>query len=206
MRISGMKILTAALAAFCLLEASASDRKREFPLFTYGVEWGYSTHIHTVSERLYYDDGTRIPYSRNEWGYKSHGEVLIHAGINAGRHVNLSLYTGWSGIGEGISAIPLTLRGSVYYGRDTRRARWFNFAEGGTAFVPGQDMPVYSGRIGAGWRASLSRSVKLDFSISYKMTYLRPGIMENGVPIPKEQVLFNHNYFSAICLNIGLTF
>lgn len=201
------KIFMAGLACMCLSVSSVSAQKREFPLFTYGVEWGYSAHIHTAAEKLYYDEGTRISDRYSTWGYQSHGEVLAHAGMNAGRHVNLSIYTGWSGIGEGISAIPLNLRCSVYYGRDTRRARWFNYAEGGTAFVPDRpDVPVYAGRIGAGWRASLSRSVKLDFSIAYKMTYLRPGIVENGVSVPKEQVLIDNNYFSAICLNIGLTF
>ena len=65
---------------------------------------------------------------------------------------------------------------------------------------------ILSGKIGGGYRISLSRTTKLDFLVSARMTYTHPQVTYDKEVISHDMVRRNNAYASALSLGISLTF
>lgn len=201
-------IMAAALSSMTYM---AEGKDAGVPLFTYGIEWGYSSHIFSSYRHVYStEEGYRAPaVSGGGWKYEGNGEILAHVGLNAGRHMNISAYTGYAGIGEGLRAVPVSLRFTCLFGHDPSAGRPFAFIEGGSGAIAGgmsSGVPIYSGKAGAGYRISLSDSVKLNFLLSFRLYYLHTTLYDGIEAIPSERIYRNDNYMASIGLGINLTF
>lgn len=187
---------------------NARERKSEtFPRFTTGVEWGYAA---AVWEVFHYNFFSQEGYRVNEVGessvFHNYGDMYLHAGYNFNENWNISLYAGYSGMTDRHKAVPIYLRGSRYFGKDAMKDRWFTFIDIGSGIClkkPVQEIII--GRLGGGYRISLSRDTKLDLMIALRMNYTHPEVFHEGKPIPHETVNRNDMYIGAISISMALT-
>lgn len=187
--------------------SEARTGRRDVPLFTYGLEWSYSAIFNVIWHHNFYTEYGRVNDKDTRGFYESNGEILAHAGINLGKKVNLSLYSGYSGSLYNVRIVPFSLRLTCFYGNDSYANRWFSYIDGGNGIpVTRMHTSYYAGKIGGGYRISLSRSVKLDFNLAYRLSYISPDIYEYGEKIPENNIYRNDNYLSTIMLGVGLTF
>lgn len=183
-----------------------NNGKRAFPRFTYGIEWSYIATINTVYHHNFRaKEGFRMNEKGSTMMYASNGAILAHAGINIGVNCNLSVYAGYAGLAEGYAVMPVSLRYSWLFGKDPSASRWLCFIGGGCGLHAGDDSISYTGRIGGGYRMSLSRSIKLDFTVSYQCSYAGIPFSDIDGEVPADRIRRNDNYLSAINIGIGIT-
>lgn len=189
------------------LPLRAQDGRKSVPLFTYGLEWSYSAIFNVTWHHNFIADDGRVNIKGTRLLYENHGEILAHAGINVGNNVNLSIYTGYTGIIGDVRLLPISLRCTWFYGRDAGRSRWFSFIDSGSGISLSRvHASCYSGKAGGGYRVRLSRSAGLDFNIAYRLTYAAPDIYDYGDRVPESDIKRNDNYLSSVMIGIGLTF
>ncbi len=173
--------------------------------FTYGIEWTYSAMIAEIVHHNYTSPTGRVDTKGLSMNYINNGFALAHIGLNCGKHLNLSVFGGIGSIYKYERAFPLTLRGTWFFGQEPSASRWFALLDGGCAFRNGSDTAVL-GKTGGGYRVSLSRSVKLDFSLAYQFTYASLTINdEDGNEVPQSRIRRNDNYLNSINFSIGIT-
>ncbi len=186
--------------------ADSETSKRAWPLLTYGLEWGYSANINHAYHYNYTSQIGRIDIRENYMCFKNNAYVSAHFGLNCSRHLNLSVYGGYESIYRGQAVIPLSLRGTWLFGKNPMGSRWLAFLDGGWAFSTSDYRAGAIAKAGAGYRISLSRSVKLDFMLSYEFASTDVDIYDDsGNHVPTSRIRRNDNYFSAINLSIGIT-
>ncbi|MBO8473729.1 MAG: hypothetical protein IAB91_00355 [Bacteroidetes bacterium] len=172
------------------------------PLFTYGIEWEYVSTINSIYHHNFSAvDGYRMNDKGSKMMYAGNASVYAHAGVNIGRHGNVSLYAGYSGLYDNYAVIPVSLRYTWVFGRSD--AGWLCFIDGGCGFRPESAMSVI-GKAGGGYRISLSRSVKLDMLLSYRCSYAEIPFSDQYGPVSDDRIRRNNNYLSAINLGIGI--
>ena len=191
------------------IHVTARDRNgKEYADFTYGVEWGYVGTFHTAYRYVFFPpEGYRVDTRGSRLGLAHNADMYVHAGWNMNRHWNMSLYLGYEGIGDIHKAIPVSLRFTRYFGKYPLKDRWLAFADMGSGICikrPVQE--ILSGKIGGGYRISLSRTTKLDFLVSARMTYTHPQVTYDKEVISHDMVRRNNAYASALSLGISLTF
>lgn len=187
----------------------ANDRdEKEYASFTYGVEWGYVATIHSGYRYVFFPpEGYRVDVRGNSFGLISNADMYVHAGWNMNERWNMALYLGYEGIADIHKAIPASLRLTRYFGGDPLKDRWFCFADIGSGICikrPVQE--IMTGKVGGGYRVSLSRTTKLDFIVSARMTYTHPQITYDKEIIIHDMVRKNNAYASALSFGISLTF
>lgn len=189
--------------------ADGKTRKRmEKPLvrFTYGVEWGFLTTFNVAYHRNFDSvSGYREDTRSLEWMFRGNGEALAHLGLDIGRRFNLSVYTGYSGL---ISArlIPLSLRGTCLVSRNPELPGWLVFLDAGCNFGTDDDEIGVCGKIGTGYRLPLSKRIKLDFLLAFRMSYADVQFSDEYGPVPPERIRRNNNFASSIEIGISLAF
>lgn len=189
--------------------ADGKTRKRmEKPLvrFTYGVEWGFLTTFNVAYHRNFDSvSGFREDTRSLEWMFRGNGEALAHLGLDIGRRFNLSVYTGYSGL---ISArlIPLSLRGTCLVSRNPELPGWLVFLDAGCNFGTDDDEIGVCGKIGTGYRLPLSKRIKLDFLLAFRMSYADVQFSDEYGPVPPERIRRNNNFASSIEIGISLAF
>ncbi|MCD8206716.1 MAG: hypothetical protein LUD72_02130 [Bacteroidales bacterium] len=196
-----------------LITASQNDlgtapdpEKRTWPLFTYGLEWGYSANVNHAYHYNYTSPIGRIDIRENDMCFKNNAYVSAHFGLNCSRHFNLAIFGGYESIYRGQAVIPLSMRGTWLFGKNTMGSRWLAFLDGGWAFSTSDYKAGAIGKAGAGYRISLSRSVKLDFMLSYEFASTDVDVYdEAGDRVSPSRIRRNDNYFSSINFSIGLT-
>lgn len=205
-------LLISVIIASAVMDAAADEPVRDFPRFTFGLEGNcilsaisYS-HINYIAA-----DGYRVDRRGSDCRPAVNGELLLNAGYNIGRHMNMALCFGISGISRGETVMPLSLRLTVLFGRDPLKARWFSFIDGGTGIGTGtvaRFSPV--AKIGAGYRISLTKSAKLDFMLSLRSIYTHPQITEfsegDMVQVPSDRIRRSQAFYNAVMLGVGLNF
>ncbi len=185
--------------------------RRAYPRFTFGVESSYAlTFLNYSHFNFISSDGGRRDERTVSASLFSNGQFLVHAGVNVSGNVNLSLYTGYSGVYRWERMVPLSLRFTWLSGNDPMRNRWLLFCSAGTGFNDFRNLGNLSaeGRVGAGYRISLNRSVKMDFLLAFQESYTHPRAYESDVGnyVPAERLRRNDAYISAVTLGIALVF
>lgn len=183
-------------------------QKDRFSKYTFGVEWGYVATFQSGYRYIFFPpEGYRVDVRDNSFGLQNNADLYIHSGVNLSRSWNLSLYAGYAGVGDIHKVLPVSIRATRYFGKDPLSNRWFAFTDLGSGICfkrPVQE--ILTGKIGGGYRMSLSRYSKLDFIISARMTYTHPQITYDQEVISQEMVRRNNAYVSALSLDLGLTF
>ncbi len=195
------------LAITCLINASARE-KTDYPRFTFGAEWGYVATIQSGYHHNFFSpEGFRVDDRDNSFKYHSNADMYVHAGYNFNCNWNLSLYIGYAGVDDLQKVMPVSLRATRYFGTDPEKDRWFAFWDLGSGICfKKKPQEIVTGKIGGGYRISLSRNTKLDFLTSVRMTYTHPQVYFDGIPIDMKWVNRNNAYVGAFSFGIGLTF
>ena len=183
-------------------------QENDFPRVTFGAEWsGICTILSGYHNNYFSDDGYRF----NDKGLNQHpflnGEALFHVGYNLNQYWNLSLYTGITGMADIHNAIPVSLRMSRYFGDNPLKDRWFAFAEAGTGIgLKHQIQEIATGKLGGGYRLSLSRRGKLDLNAAMRCGYGHYQIYNNGKIVRLEQTRINNAFIVALSVGISVVF
>jgi hypothetical protein len=203
-----MKNILAILLILIPFNNFVNAQKDRFSKYTFGVEWGYVATFQSGYRYIFFPpEGYRVDVRDNNFRLQSNADLYIHSGINLNSIWNLSLYAGFAGVGDIHKVLPVSIRATRYFGKDPLADRWFAFTDLGSGICfkrPVQE--ILTGKIGGGYRMSLSRYSKLDFIISARMTYTHPQITYDQEIISHDMVRRNNAYVSALSLGLGLTF
>ena len=179
-----------------------------YPKFTVGMEWGYIASLHTVYHYNYLaQEGFRIDDKDSCFGYSSNADIYVNFGWDLDPVWNLSLYIGYTGVGDMHTALPVSIRGTRYFSSDVLSDRWFAFADVGSGIclkTPLQEIAVC--KIGCGYQLALSRDTKLDFLISLRSIYTHPNIYLDDNMIPMSRTYRNNAIVSGLSAGIALMF
>ena len=182
------------------------EYKRKFPRLTFGVEWGYAaTFLCTFHHNYRAEDRYRVNDKGTKAMYEGNGHILAHLGANLGRHYNLAFYTGYEGIADGFCVIPMTLRHTWLFGDRAENSRWLCFADAGYGLRAEGDSNCFIAKAGGGYRVSFSRSVKMDFLLTYRFAYAEIPFSDESGTVPQDRINRNNNFLNAISIGIGLT-
>ncbi len=196
------------LMLLMLIPFRTSARTESLPRFTFGAEWGYIGIFYSgYHYNFYAPEGYRADPRDHRFTYDSNGEAYLHAGYNFNEKYNLSLYVGVSAIHDHHHVIPMSIRLTRYFGNDSTKDRLLSFIDLGSGIdMKSHTQAILSGKIGLGYRTSLSRDTKLDFIAALRSVLTHPDINYYGTPIPHERVNRNNLYISAFSLGMSLTF
>ncbi len=186
--------------------ALCMERKGKRPLFTFGIEIDYASTIAcTYHHNFRSAEGYRVNEKESGFLYNGNGAVLVHAGLNLGRHYNLSLYAGYEGLADNFRVFPVSIRNTWLFGKKADHSGWLCYVDAGCGFRDAGGKPAITGKAGGGYRLSLSGKVNLDFLLSYRIAYAELPLVENGENVPESRIMRNNNYLSAINIGIGIT-
>lgn len=199
------------LLALCLFNnyVRAQEAGGEtYPKLTVGLEWGYIASLHTVYHYNYLaPEGFRIDDKGSGLGFNSNADLYVNFGWDISPIWNISLYIGYTGVGDMHTALPVSIRGTRYFSNDTLSDRWFAFADLGSGVclkTPLQEIATC--KIGGGYQLALSRDTKLDFLVSFRSIYTHPNIYLDGNMIPKSRTYRNNAIVSGLSAGIALLF
>ena len=201
-------LLISVLVLLTCLCSAGKTRTCEVPRFTYGVEWGYtSTFFYRYHNYFIAPEGFRVEDSENKFLYIPNGEVSLHAGLNLNTDWNLSLHVGYTGIGNLHQGIPATLRITRFFGKEPLKDRWFAYSEFGSGIsIKENPQELLVGKLGGGYRLSLSKYTKVDFIISARYIQTHPDVDYYGEIIDRTNIGHNVGHTVSASLGIGLTF
>ena len=204
------KLITISLI-FSLFNISVKARETEGegnPRLTFGLEWGYVAAIHSGFHFYYFaPEGFRVDEFGNAFEYISNAEVYVKAGYNLSDVWNIALYAGYAGVADMHKVIPVSLRGTRFFGDDPSADRWFAFMDIGTGIcIKKPIQEILSAKAGGGYRLSLSRNTKLDFLFSIRTMLTHPYVYYDGVEIPYDKINRNNAYVNSLSVGIGLSF
>ena len=195
------------------VEAKHGGKSGILGTLTFGIEGSY---ISTAASYRHFNYISAYGYriDRKFWNtmYHSNGEFLMHIGVDISDKFNLSVYTGRSGINRGTYVVPLTLRGSCYFGKDPSKGRWLAFLDAGPGLSGYGDDLSLSGmfKAGTGYRIPLGRYTRLDFLVSFRTVVTGKGIMgssmSSSIYIPEENLRRSDALYLAMTFGIGITF
>ena len=98
-------ILLLACVSFADIHAKGGIR------FSYGLEWSYAgTFLRNWQYNYICSEGYRIIEGDSKWRYFSNGGIMANAGADIGSKVNLSIYSGLTGVYFKRWMIPVELR------------------------------------------------------------------------------------------------
>lgn len=201
--------LTILIMLFLLgFSAAGKTPSSSTPRFTFGCQWDYcGTFLTGLDQYFYAPEGFRESKKYNAVTYLTNGESAIHGGYNFNDNWNLSLYIGYTAVGEYHRAVPVSLRATRYYGDNPRDDRWFSFIDFGTGVtIKNNPKEIITGKIGGGYRMSLSRYTKLDFIISLRSIYTHPDVIYYNETIHDKDIIRNDGYICSLSCGIGITF
>ena len=201
-----MKRLAIYISALLMpIIASAGERSGKL---TFGTEWGY---IHTFysgyHNNFFSPDGWRV--DEKDWGTCSlkNAEVYLHMGYNLSDRWNLSVYAGYTNIGTVNHCIPVSMRATRYFKENEKGDRWLTFIDLGSGIAARKHpQEILTGKLGTGYRISLSEGTKMDIIASFRMNYAHTDIIYENTGISLDKINRNNYYASAVSVGISLTF
>ena len=201
-------VLISILSLLICMESSGRTHQSNIPRLTYGAEWGYSAAL--LKGYHYYfiaPEGYRVEERGSGPVFHSNCEVYLHAGYNMNADWNLSVYAGYAGIGDFHTGIPVSLRMTRFFGNDPLQDRWFAYCDIGSGISIKKDpQELLSGKIGGGYRLSMSRYTKLDFIAAIRYMHTHPDIEYFGEKIGLESVSRSSGHIVSASVGIGITF
>lgn len=189
------------------LTVSAQERHWKSRV-TFGVEWGYvATYNSGYHYNFFAPEGFRVNPSGNSFTFISNAETYLHIGYGITEDWNISLYAGYAGIADFHHAVPVSIRGTRFFGRNSLGDRWFTFMDLGSGICLKNDpQTLLCGKIGGGYRISLSKDTSLDFIMTLRTALGHPEIDFYGEKIPNDKINRNNAYANAISFGMAVTF
>ena len=202
-----MRRLIFILLIFSAYALKSNAQEDSFPRITFGAEWGYSAAVHSIWHYNFFSpEGYRVNLKGSDVLFHSNAEASVNAGLNLNSHWNLSFHLGLTGLRELHKAVPISMRGTRYYGDDPLNDRWFTFIEAGSGLslkLPAQE--IFGCKAGGGYRISLSRHTKMDFLLAVKVNYTHPDIIYDNVIIDHDRINKNGMTITAITLGMAIS-
>lgn len=176
--------------------------------FTFGCEWGYVATLHYgVHHNFFSEEGYRVDYRDEMFRYHTNAEIMIHVGYNLNPNWNISLNAGYCGVSDMHHAIPVSFRATRLFKCNPYGDRWFTFLDLGSGIdLKKEPQELLCGKIGGGYRLSLSRKSGLEFLFAYRMSFTHPEVSYDGYQVKLEKINRNNAYISALSMGIRLTF
>lgn len=196
------------ICSFNLNVKGQDSVSEDFARLSFGAEWSY---IGTVNYNTWYNffstDGYRLNRHENVSGYWNNAEALVHVGYNFNKHWNLALYAGMTGFANFHNAVPVSLRATYYWGQDALKDRWLTFMDLGTGVsIKGEPQEIWTGKVGGGYRITLSRDTKLDLIAAIRLACTHPQIIDGQDIITLEWTNRNLALLQSFSLGISITF
>ena len=190
------------------LSAAGKSPSRVSPRITFGCQWDYcATFLTGVNQYFFAPEGFREQTRGNHATYISNGESAVNVGYNFNDNWNLALYIGYTALGKYHRAVPVSLRTTRFFGNDALKDRWFSFIDLGSGVsIKSHPQEIFTGKIGGGYRMSLSRYAKLDFILSLRAIYTHPELIYYNEIIQDKDISRNYGYVCSLCFGIGVTF
>ena len=203
-----MKRLSIIFLIILLLPSAGKAQTGSVPKLTFGAEWGYIGVVYSgYHYNFFAPEGYRADPRNYKFMYMSNAEAYLHLGYNIDANHNISAYAGISAIERYHHTIPVSIRFTRYSGNDHMKDRWFTFIDLGSGIsIKKHPQAILTGKIGWGYRISLSRDTKLDFLMAYRAVLTHPDIYHYGEMIPFDSINRNNAYNSAISFGMALTF
>ena len=182
----------------------SSDESR----LTFGAEWSFISSFHCrVHHNFFSEEGYRVDLNQRSMGYENNGELELHCGYNLDNDWNLSLHTGFVGIYNIGNAIPVSLRLTRFFKENKVGDRWLCYIDAGSGVCLKENPQMIGvGKIGGGYRLSLSKTTKMDFLLAYRTSLTHPKVVFDGYVVPFEKTNRNNAFVTALSLGISLTF
>jgi hypothetical protein len=177
--------------------------------WTFGAEWSYVGTFHYSTRFNYFNtEGYRQNRNSHHFGYWSNGEALLHVGYNLTDRWNLSVYAGISGMADIHNAVPVSIRATHYFSKDSAtKDTWLAFADLGTGLsIKHEPQEILTGKIGGGYRFSLSPDTKLDFIAAFRLAYTHPQIMDGDDMITLKWTNRNIAFLQSFSIGMAIIF
>lgn len=187
---------------------TAAEEKQGRSRFTFGLEWGYVATYHSgYHYNFFAPEGFRVNPYGNSFTFCSNAETYLHAGYDLGDKWNISLYAGYAGIADFHHAVPISLRGTRFFRRNSTGDRWFCFLDLGSGIcLKSGPQALLAGKAGGGYRIALSRDTSLDFIFTLRTTLGHPVIDFYGDIISMDRVNRNNAYANAVSIGLSVNF
>lgn len=185
------------------------ERKRR--LLSCSLEWsGAFNSLYHFHHNYVNQEGSR--YDLRDYGLKVNfaGEVLVSLGFNVTDNLNLSLYSGYMGLPDQHRVVPLSIRGTWYFGKEPAENRWFAYADAGVGFRASEYLrnlvsPV--AKAGFGYRIPLGAYANLDFFAGFQFCHFHPDILyPDGSTVPPANIRRNNENVAGVRLGAALAF
>ena len=203
-----MKRITIIALAMLFLWTKLDSQEIHHPRITFGAEWGYvGTFYSGYHYNFYAPEGYRVDPREHGFVYESNAEAYLHIGYNFNERYNLSLYAGISAVMDYHHTVPVSIRFTRFFGNSHLKDRWLGFIDLGTGMIIKQSpQELLTGKMGGGYRLSLSRNKKLDIIMSLRAILTHPDIDYYGTMITLERINRNNAYCAAGSIGLALTF
>lgn len=191
------------------ITAKAGNGKGDdFKKFNFGIEWGYVASFHKgIHNNFFSQEGYRVDQNYRKFSYRSNAEVYLHMDCNLNRNLILSLYAGYAGVHEFGNIIPVSLRVTRMFTQSSKGDRWLVFLDAGTGICLKQKpQEIVCGKIGTGYRLTLSHNSSLTLLLAYRVTLTHQEINYDGYMVPANMINRNNAYASALSMGISLSF
>ena len=199
------------LLIICSFNLNVTGQGREhedYARLSFGAEWSYIGTLHyNTWYNFFSTEGYRVSRHDNVSGYWNNGEALLHVGYNFSKHWNIALYAGLTGIADFHNAVPLSIRATYCFGQDARKDRWLTFLDLGTGIsIKNEPQEIWTGKLGGGYRITLSRDTKLDLVAAIRLACTHPQIIDGEDIINLEWTNRNLAFLQSFSLGMSITF
>lgn len=186
----------------------AGERERTFKRLTYGAELGYVyTFYSGYHNNFFSPDGWRVNEQDHGPCSENNAEMFLHIGWNLTPKWNLSAYSGYTSIRTASHCIPVSVRATRYFKESPKGDRWLSFIDLGSGIsIKKRPQEILTGKIGTGYRISLSEGTKLDILASVRMNYIHSDIIFENIQIDPDRINRNNSYGYAAAVGISLSF
>ena len=152
-------------------------------------------------------DGYRVDIDKNALNFYANSHAAIHMGMDIKDLWNLSACFGYAGIADYHHSIPITIRLTRFFKTNAKGDRWLSFIDAGSGIsIKKAPEEIFSGKVGAGYRISLSKDTKLDFLAAGEIVMTHPEVNYYGTIIPADRINRNNGYVASVSLSMSLTF
>ena len=186
----------------------AGDRTVPERRITYGAEWGYIlTFFSGYHNNFFSPDGWRVDEKDHGSACYSNAEVYLHMGYNISDYWNLSAYLGYTSLHDMNHCVPISLRATRYFNSNMKGDRWLSYVDlGGGISIKKDPQEVFIGKVGTGYRLSLSERTKMDILASLRMSYGHSDVNFENTQINIERINRNNIYGCGLSIGVSLTF
>ena len=188
----------------CYVNAGAGERLR----FTWGLDWGICANAYFQEHNVFYsEEQSLVETDRAGWRYHTNGHIFGQVGVDIAQKVNLSLYSGYMGLGRGMRAIPLAAR-ATYYFRSAPVSGPFVSLAGGWAFdEKWKQKSGYTGQAGLGYRWAVGSGLMMDLSAGVRLSQYHPREFVDfftGSLVSGERYVSARSFVGGLYLSLAL--